>query len=63
MKTDYRKIDIFTAHTYNGKRYFAYSCSTTWAPTCKAAVVRFIETHALAYPSLKDVKARFSSKV
>ena len=58
-KRDYRKIDIFVAHTHQGERYFAYKCSTTWAKTCREAMARFIVANPLAYQS-KDVRARFS---
>ncbi len=58
---DHRKIDIFVAHdTATHGRYFAYSCSTTWAKTCREAKQKFYEKH---YPKigLKDIKARFSA--
>jgi hypothetical protein len=59
MKTDFPKINIFIAHTYKGKRYFSYVCSTNWSHTCREAVKRYY--HA-KYPSiaLNDIKATFA---
>ena len=58
-KRDYRKINIFTAHVHQGKRYFAYRASTTWSATCKEAISRFVDANPLEVLN-SDVKARFS---
>ena len=37
MKTDNRKIDIYTKGRGQLSNGFHYECSTTWAKTCKEA--------------------------
>ena len=58
MKTNYRKINIYTKRA-DGKWH--YTCSTTWNRTCKDAVARWIESRGL--PDIKwEVKARFAKQ-
>lgn len=59
-KRDFPKINIFVAHhDALGRRYFAYTASTTWAKTCKEAKERF---YTARYPqvTMTDIKCRFA---
>lgn len=58
MKTDYKKIDIYTRRKFSPKGttvIWEYECSTTWRKTCKEAKKVFCERYGLDKTQVKAV--------